>query len=116
MAFSSVLLDTLNAVNDQIERRTYGQDHLKLTIHCWENIIRQTRLLLLLKSRVYSNKIPAVYTIEALVRGELSIYHVLAYDSLEFATRVDQAKEHEERCREVYKRRSSNVTGRQASG
>lgn len=108
MSFSSVIADTLHIVNDQIERRTYGSDHMKKTIQCWENLIREIRVVLLLKSRIYADKIPACYTIQTLATGDLSLYQILAYDTLEFTSRVDQSQEHEERCRELYKRRVAN--------
>jgi hypothetical protein len=108
MSFASVIVDTLHTVSDQIERRTYGKDSMKKTIASWETLIRQIRVILLLKSRMYSEKIPSFYTIHALTTGDLSLYHILAYDTLEFTLRVEQSQEHEERCREVINKRRYN--------
>jgi hypothetical protein len=105
ITFAAVIVDTLHTVNDQIERRTYGHDHMKKTISCWENLIRQLRIVLILKSRMYWDKVPSFYTVHALTIGDLSLYHMLAYDTLEFTLTVEQSQEHEERCREVVKKR-----------
>lgn len=48
-------------------------------------------------------------TVHALDSGLLSVYAILAADTLCFASRADHAVEHEHRCLQVYSRRSNEV-------
>lgn len=117
-----MLLETLYTVNDQVERRTFGADNLKSTITAWENLVRQLRLLLFVKSRAYhespsrpisgsSFQQTVTSTLRNLSEGVLSLHRILATDSLIFALHSDQAREHENQCLEVYKRRSLAADG-----
>lgn len=107
LAFSAVLLETLYIVNDQVERRTYGSDNLKTTIQSWENLVRHVRVLLFIQNRIYDHKNYDIQssTVGNLSAGKLSIFRILAKDTLVFAPRAEQAREHENQCLEVYKRR-----------
>lgn len=106
-ALAAILLETFYSVNDQVERRTYGSDNLKKTIYSWENLIRQVRVLLFIKNRIYDHRNYDVLasSVANLSDGKLSIFRILAMDTLVFAFRAEQAKEHEIQCLEVYKRR-----------
>lgn len=104
---TAIILETLYGVNDQIERRTYGRENMKQVIYRWETILRQARIVLLLKSRaVFSGLEYPLFTIDHLSNGVLSLHRLLAQDTLEFGLRADQALEHEDRCREVYLHRN----------
>lgn len=59
MTFCAFVLETLTIVNDQVERRTYGAHSVRGTIQAWENLARQTRLLLLLRSRAGTALLPS---------------------------------------------------------
>lgn len=128
LSFASIIVETLSNVHEQIERRTYGADHLKKTIQSWEILIKQIRVVLFLKSRMYRDNIAnasadqaqynntsiaslsiSLYTVENMSEGKLSLGRILAMDTLEFALRADQAIEHEERCREVYHKRKASL-------
>jgi hypothetical protein len=50
-------------------------------------------------------------TVQRLGSGCVSLHRLLAADTLCFAIRADQAVEHEERCQEVFNRRSAGVGG-----
>lgn len=118
-------------MHDQVERRTYGSQSLKAIIVAWENLVRQTRVTLLLRSRVSGAAspsptdalLPAVvtssagstmmhsagaieFTVRNLSLGQVSLHRLLASDTLGFAVRAEQALEHEDKCREVYARSS----------
>jgi hypothetical protein len=135
LAFSSVLVETLSSVHEQIERRTFGSDHLKHTIHQWEEFIQQIRVVLLLKSRIYSRDQPnpLLFTVDTFLTpkassicsikdhsltdhhlslSQLSLHKILAMDTLEFALRAGPAIEHESRCREVYEKRKLSTRNR----
>jgi hypothetical protein len=121
MTFAAFILETLNIVNDQVERRTYGKHTLRITIQAWEGLLRQTRLLLLLRSRAGSTAVSTPhstavsdatdpvqarkateFTAYNLSSGQISLHRMLAQDTLGFAVRAEQALEHEEKCRDVY--------------
>jgi hypothetical protein len=150
LSFLALILETLHAVNDQIERRTYGKEGVSRVIQQCEDLFRQTRVLLLLKSRTMpgahsiglainnvddeiddsdggggggrgslSDKLiaqyvdwnlspmdavsaPSMFTIHHLESAHISLYRILAQDSLDFGYRVTAAMEHEERCRDVF--------------
>ena len=106
IGFTAVLLETLSGVHEQIERRTYGADHLKTTLGTWELLIKQVRVVLFLKSRVYRDQpSPALFTVDGIHDSRLSLHKILAMDTLEFALRANVANEHEMRCKEVYLKR-----------
>ncbi len=109
IGFSAVLLETLSGVHEQIERRTYGADHLRTTLATWELLIKQVRVVLFLKSRVYRDQpSPALFTVDGIHDSRLSLHKILAMDTLEFALRANVATEHEMRCKEVYQKRKQS--------
>lgn len=103
LAIASIILETLNVVNDQIERRSYGESHLKDTIRSWEILIRKIRVVLLLCSRASYRVFE--FNVDNFDKGLISIHKVLAEDTLCFTTKADQSAEHERRCYEVYQRK-----------
>lgn len=105
LAFAAIVVETLLTVHEQVERRTYGACNLVMTMKAWENLIRQLRVCLLLSSRIglTENEI----TVEKLSNGRVSLHKLLAADTLSFALKADQAIEHEERCQEVFNRRTA---------
>ena len=109
MAFAAVVLETLGTVHEQVERRTYGASNLLRTMAAWETLVRQVRVALLLSSRVGLE--PAEFSVARLSSGAISMHRLLAADTLCFAVRADQALEHEDRCQEVFKRRSAMSSG-----
>lgn len=117
MAFAAVVLETLAAVHEQVERRTYGAFGLSQSMVVWENLVRQTRVAILLASRASSDASPGqpAFTVERLGSGAVSLHRLLAADTLCFAVRADQAVEHEERCQEVFNRRNAAVSGPELS-
>ncbi len=110
LTFASVVLETLLTVHEQVERRTYGASNLTLTILAWENLVRQVRVALLLSSRLGLTEDVDI-TVDRLSCGAVSLHRLLAADTLCFASRADQAVEHEERCQEVFKRRTAATGG-----
>eukprot|EP01038_Epipyxis_sp_PR26KG_P010056 gene10056-13516_t len=104
MAFVAIVIDTLQAVNDQVERRTYGDSNLKNTISEWESLHKKLRVVLLLSSRIGFNNFNL--SVDSLSNNtECSLYRLLALDTLEFAIKAENAIEHEEKCQEVYRNR-----------
>ena len=137
LTFAAFVLETLHIVNDQVERRTYGVHSLKGTIASWENLARQTRLVLLLRSRTGASDSAggtvhdgsaiqrnSLFTVQSMSSSHVSLHRLLAADTLGFAIRAEQALEHEEKCREVYARSSyqrrlsshNSTTGSVAAG
>lgn len=55
MSFIALIREILQNVHDQIERRSYGEDVLTETMKQWKILMRQLRIVLLLKSRTYRN-------------------------------------------------------------
>lgn len=131
LTFCALVLEALHVVHDQVERRTYGAQSLQGTIGAWENLVRQTRVVLLLRSRVGTGGTStsaevtspagsesgpagtgarsahqAEFTVRNVSQGAVSLHRLLAADTLGFALRAEQALEHEDKCREVYARSS----------
>lgn len=102
MIATAQILEVVDAVSDQLERRSFGEISLNMTKTSWSTVIRQLRVALLLSSRA-----GGVISINRLGSGEVSIYSLLAEDTLCFAMQADQAIEHEMRCQEVFDRRSN---------
>lgn len=125
MGICAVSMEIMTAVSEQLERRTYGVDNLWHTVLSWDVLFKQTRVAALLASRVDGNSLMALssvsvppagpdarpsvprlgVSVRALNRGDVSIYRLLAQDTLCFTTQADQAAEHEARCNEVYLKR-----------
>mmetsp|Transcript_7663 Transcript_7663/g.11361 ORF Transcript_7663/g.11361 Transcript_7663/m.11361 type:complete len:1220 (-) Transcript_7663:1557-5216(-) len=102
MIIAAQILEVLEGVGAQIERRTFGEVNLDSTKLAWETLIRQLRVTLLLSSRAGGK-----LSVDSLGSGDISIYSLLAADTLCFAMQADQAAEHELRCQEVYTRRAA---------
>lgn len=99
MTFSSMILDVFEPVSDQTERRSRGADSLTLSKHVWENFSRQLRVCLLLSlssttahyseiSRAVTSKnakTTNALTVAKLGNSDISIYRILAEDTLCFA-------------------------------
>lgn len=116
LTLSALILETLQGVNDQIERRTYGADNVHSSIAAFENLVRQVRVLLLLQGRALASGLSCPpFTVYNLETGVLSVYRLLAQDSLEFGLRAPMAIEHEDRCREVYLARKQQQMQQQSS-
>jgi hypothetical protein len=75
----------------QIERRTYGDSNLHQSIFEWELLIKKIRVTLLLSSRVGTEK--NIFTVNSIETGAVSIYRILACDTLSFVTKADLALE-----------------------
>jgi hypothetical protein len=93
MAVVVVVLDTLKAVNDQVERRSFGATSLSRTVAAWETKLKQLRVVLLLASRDITS-----LTVDRIDTGKVSIYGLLAVDTLCFTTHAELAGQHEARC------------------
>lgn len=85
MIVSAQVVEVLEAVSDQLERRTLGDITLNMTIKAWLTIIRELRVTLLLSSRA-----GGTLSINRLGRGDISIYSLLAEDTLCFALQAEQ--------------------------
>ncbi len=85
MIIAAQILEVLEAVGDQLERRTFGEINLNHTKLAWETLIRQLRVVMLLSSRA-----GGMLSVERLGNGEISIYSLLAADTLCFAMQADQ--------------------------
>lgn len=127
IALTSLVLEVLLAVEEQVQRRTYGASDLTLTITAWTMLVRQLRLLLLLSSRMgmeetLESALPLTpsslnphqqqvqagqLTVERLSLGEVSLHRLLAADTLSFTVVAVRAVEHEERCQDAYNRRAA---------
>jgi hypothetical protein len=107
VSFAATVLETLQAVHEQVQRRTMDEINLNKSIECWENLIRQIRVSLLLQSRTSFDEF--IFTVEKLSNGDISMHRLLAIDTLCFVSNAKQAIEHEERCQEVYKSRLSQL-------
>jgi hypothetical protein len=141
------VLETLQGVQEQVERRTYGAHSAGRAVGAWEALARQLRVLLVLRSRVpaacegFTSLLPKPssattsttatsfsastylaggggggggcgggsggsgrllsYSVAAVDAGRISLLRLLAADTLGFAVRVEQAIDHEDRCREA---------------
>ena len=60
MAFVAMVNETLLAVSDQIERKSYGTSDLKTTISVWENVFRQLRVTIVLNNHMETVGQPAL--------------------------------------------------------
>jgi hypothetical protein len=85
MIIAAQILEVLEAVSDQLERRSFGEVTLHDTKVAWETLIRQLRVVMLLSSRA-----GGMLSVERLGNGEISIYSLLAADTLCFAMQADQ--------------------------
>ena len=97
MTFASMVLDVFEPVNDQTERRSKGTDGLSLSKMVWERFLKQIRICLLLSLTSSNTSLhihsPAsgrlnnggVISVSKLAAGEISIYRLLAEDTLCFA-------------------------------
>lgn len=85
MIIAAQILEVLEAVSDQLERRSFGEVTLNDTKVAWETLIRQLRVAMLLSSRA-----GGMLSVERLGNGEISIYSLLAADTLCFAMQADQ--------------------------
>lgn len=85
MIIAAQILEVLEAVSDQLERRTFGEVNLNGTKLAWETLIRQLRVVMLLSSRA-----GGMLSVERLGSGTISIYSLLAADTLCFAMQADQ--------------------------
>lgn len=109
MAFSSMVLDVFDPVCDQTERRSKGSDGLVLSKGVWERFLKQIRICLLLSfsssnsnqqsSQSFSSSSGARskshamdITVSKLASGEISIFRLLAEDTLCFAELPDQVE------------------------
>jgi hypothetical protein len=99
--------EVLDTINEQLERRTFGEMTLKGTSRAWYVVAKQLRVTLLICSRTAGN-----VSVEALGSGNVSLYTLLATDTLCFAMQPEQAVEHELRCQEVYNRRAGKDDGK----
>lgn len=111
-ALTALVIEVIRQVNDQVERRTYGLDHLHWTIKVWETLFQQQRIALLLSHRCFRENSGFISptlslgasssrqgcTVRELHSGDISIFKLLATDTLSFTMVADQAVEHEERC------------------
>jgi hypothetical protein len=88
MIIAAQILEVLEAVSDQLERRSFGEVTLNNTKVAWETLIRQLRVVMLLSSRA-----GGVLSVERLGNGEISIYSLLAADTLCFAMQADQVSD-----------------------
>jgi hypothetical protein len=87
MILAAQILEVLEAVSDQLERKSFGEVTLKETRVAWETLIRQLRVVMLLSSRA-----GGMLSVERLGNGEISIYSLLAADTLCFAMQADQVR------------------------
>jgi hypothetical protein len=85
MIASAQILEVLEAVSDQLERRTFGEITFTMTINAWMTIVRELRVTLLLSSRAGGS-----LSINRLGDGDISVYSLLAEDTLCFALQADQ--------------------------
>jgi hypothetical protein len=124
VSFCSMVLDVLEPVSDQTERRSQGKSNLKLCRDMWEVLLHQIRVVILLSSRsqcasniVLSNRLnssagqssgaaitiphnaaavrgsndgASMLTVQKLQMGEISIFSLLAADTLCFTVLPDQ--------------------------
>ena len=116
LAVVAVVCEALTSVSEQISRRSYGAFSLQMTLTVWENLRRQLRVILLLKSRqdvlcdgrcvasVHDLGIVNHSATDIEKARSTSIYRVLAMDTLSFTTRADHAVDHESHCREEHNR------------
>ena len=106
----ALVLEVLESISEQLERRTFGEMTLRGTIHAWHIVAKQLRVCLLISSRTGGR-----VSVELLGAGEVALYTLLATDTLCFAMQPTQAVEHELRCQEVYSRRAGAAAGRGVS-
>jgi hypothetical protein len=124
VSFCSMILDVLEPVSDQTERRSQGKSNLKLCKDMWEVLLHQIRVVILLSSRsqcasniILSNRLnssagqssgtaitiphnaaavrgsndgASMLTVQKLQMGEISIFSLLAADTLCFTVLPDQ--------------------------
>ena len=102
MMLVALVLEVLLGISDQLEKRSYGEMTLQGTIRAWQVVAKQLRVSLLLASRAGGR-----VCIDDLGDGIISLYSLLASDTLCFAIQPEQAVEHELRCQEVYNRRAN---------
>lgn len=112
LSLVAIVCETLTAASDQVISRSYGNHSLQLTVEVWENLYRQIRVSLILTgflnflgdtivtASVHDmDSSPQVAT-DRLQASSISIYRVLALDTLSITKRADHAVDHENLCRE----------------
>lgn len=133
LSFCCLVLEVCHALNDQLEKRSYGKDNLCRVIEELTKTYRQIRVVLLLKSSYqdcyqelqfvssFDHEITeefvelfseakevelmtrqAVYSIDNFTSGRISLFRILAHDSLQFSDTAATAREHEERCLDAF--------------
>ena len=101
-------------VQEHVEKKSYGNVNLESSIRSWHVLFLQLRVVLFLRCRseaivkgVFATGVSRYEHLLALsVRqvdsGEVSVFGMLAADTLCFAMQQDQAAQHEAKCQEVY--------------
>ncbi len=111
MTLCSIILDVIEPVSDQTERRSKGRSSLVLSKGIWEKLLKQIRVCLLLSSIAANNPTIANHnkngntvaappssllgmfvTVAKLNSGDTSIFKLLAEDTLSFAEIPDQVR------------------------
>ena len=123
MALVAMVNETLLAVSDQIERRSYGTSNLKTTMWVWENLFRQLRVTMVLNNHMdtvgeatlaasindYSHFARSDDPCRGQASRSPSVYRVLALDSLSFADRAEDSVAHESQCKAVYLKKMQQI-------
>lgn len=112
-AFAAIVAETLCALTEQVEKKSYGLHSARVTMAAWENLCRMLRVAQVVQSR----KLISRLTVEKLASscsaaaGSQGIFRALAEDTLSFSVAAEAAAQHEQRCRDILSKRelSSNV-------
>lgn len=136
LSFSSVLSESLGDIDEYAGKKSYGLQHAIKSKLAWENLCRMLRVALLISARNLCTGI-TVRDLATSQRNELGmdfgpesrtsrgsgrtdvevaakdgssgIFKILAEDTLSFATQVEHALAHEQRCYETVYRTGSAV-------
>lgn len=90
MVATAQIIEVLESVSEQFERRSLGEISLKMTVLAWMALIRQLRVTLLLSSRA-----DGMLSINRLAQGDVSVYSLLAEDTLCFALQAEQVQNYD---------------------
>ena len=115
LALCAAVCETLDAVGVQVEKRSSRRSSLQSTHPHWRKLFRRLRVTVLLQSRSAGRLTVRLLEHGADPTGQpggVSIYRLLADDTLSFAMKADGALAHEARCLEtIQKKIGVSATG-----
>ena len=120
-AFAAIIAETLAALNEQVEKKSYGLHSTHLTIVAWDNLCRMLRVAQVVDSRRLVSKLtveklsssctgPGQRAPRMAANGSHGIFKALAEDTLSFSMGSEAALQHEQKCLEITSKKALSST------